>query len=354
VAHPVVRELTDEDDYNGWLEAYATVDVRSRVRGHIQAIHFKDGDFVTKGQLLFELDPRPFQVEINRATANARALDAQKIAAKKDLARYTELIKTGAASRQDLDKAQADADSYDARIAALLEQIKGYELDLEYSKITADLAGKIGKANLSVGNLVNAGGTDPVLATIVSVDPIYVDFNVDERAMQSYQRAGLGRGDKGGQVPLRQREIPFSFRLDTEEGFPHDGRLVFADNKYAAGTGTILVRGVAKNPDGTLIPGSRVRVRVPVSDKYQATLVPDTAVNTDQDQKYLLVVGEGNVVKRQNVRLGRLLDDGLRVVLEPKFSAADWIIVEGMERARQNYPVEPIPESAPADNPSAK
>ena len=127
VAHPVVRELTDEDDYNGWLEAYATVDVRSRVRGHIQAIHFKDGDFVTKGQLLFELDPRPFQVEINRETANARALDAQKIAAKKDLARYTELVKTGAASRQDVDKAQADADSYDARIAALLEQIKGHE-----------------------------------------------------------------------------------------------------------------------------------------------------------------------------------------------------------------------------------
>ena len=228
------------------------------------------------------------------------------------------MVKTGAASRQDVDKAQADADSYDARIAALLEQIKGHELDLQYSRIAADLAGKIGKANLSAGNLVNAGGTDPVLTTIVSVDPIYIDFNVDERAMQSYQRSGLGRGDKGGQVPLRQREIPFSFRLDTEEGYPHQGHLVFADNKYAAGTGTILVRGIAKNPDGTLIPGSRVRVRIPVSDKYQATLVPDTAVNTDQDQKYLLVVGEGNVVKRQNVRLGRLLDNGLRVVLEPE------------------------------------
>ena len=208
VAHPVVRELTDEDDYNGWLEAYATVDVRSRVRGHIQAIHFKDGDFVTKGQLLFELDPRPFQVEIDRETANARALDAQKIAAKKDLARYTELVKTGAASRQDVDKAQADADSYDARIAALLEQIKGHELDLQYSRIAADLAGKIGKANLSAGNLVNAGGTDPVLATIVSVDPIYVDFNVDERAMQSYQRSGLGRGTRAGKCRCASGRSP--------------------------------------------------------------------------------------------------------------------------------------------------
>ena len=148
--------------------------------------------------------------------------------------------------------------------------------------------------------------------------------------------------------------MPFYFGLDTEKGFPHEGHLVFADNKYTEGTGTILVRGVANNPDGRLIPGSRVRVRVPVSDKYPATLVPDTAVNTDQDQKYLLIVGEGNVVKRQNVRLGRLLDDGMRVILEPELKANEWIIVEGMELARLNYPVEPVPESAPTATPSAK
>jgi RND family efflux transporter MFP subunit len=354
VAHPGVRELTDEDDYNGWLTAYATVEVRSRVRGHIQSIHFKDGDIVKKGQLLFQLDPRPFQVEIDQARANARALDAQKIAAKKDLARYTELIKSGAASRQELDKAQADADAYDARIAAQLEQVKRYELDLEYSKIRADLTGKIGKANLTEGNLVNAGGSDPLLTTIVSIDPIYVDFNVDERAMQNYQKAGLGGTGNDAQLSLRQREIRFWFGLDTEEGFKHEGHLVFADNKYAEGTGTILVRGIAKNPDGILIPGSRVRVRIPVSDKYRATLVPDTAVNTDQDQKYLLIVGDDKIVKRQNVRLGRLLDDGMRVITEPKLKANEWIITEGMELARPNYAVEPVPESAPAETPSAK
>jgi RND family efflux transporter MFP subunit len=354
VAHPVVRDLTDEDDYNGWLAAHDTVEVRSRVRGHIQAIHFKDGDVVQKGQLLFELDPRPFQVEINQALANAKALEAQKVAAEKDVARYTELLKSGGASRQQLEKAQADAQAYDAQIAAKMEEVKRFELDLQYSKITADLAGKISKTNLSEGNLVNAGGSDPLLTTIVSIDPIYVDFNVDERAMQHYQEIGAARQSNDKRQPLREQKIPFHFGLDTEKGFPHEGCLVFADNKYAEGTGTILVRGVANNPDGRLIPGSRVRVRVPVSDKYPATLVPDTAVNTDQDQKYLLLVGEANVVKRQSVRLGRLLDNGMRVILEPELKANEWIIVEGMELARLNYPVEPVPESTPTATPSAK
>ena len=172
---------------------------------------------------------------------------------------------------------------------------------------------------------------------------------------RSSVRAGRARTNNSRSA---SESIPFHFGLDTEKGFPHEGHLVFADNKYTEGTGTILVRGVAKNPDGRLIPGSRVRVRVPVSDKYSATLVPDTAVNTDQDQKYLLVVGEGNVVKRRNVRLGRLLDDGMRVVLEPELKANEWIIVEGMELARLNYPVEPVPESArrpphPPSSPSA-
>ena len=165
------------------------------------------------------------------------------------------------------------------------------------SHITASIGGKIGRAMLTEGNLVNAGGSDPLLTTIVSIDPIYVDFNVDERRDAALPEIGAARQSKDKQQSLRDQQIVFHFGLDTEEGFPHEGHLVFADNTYAKGTGTILVRGVADNPDGRLIPGSRVRVRVPVSDKYSATLVPDTAVNTDQDQKYLLIVGEGNVVK---------------------------------------------------------
>jgi membrane fusion protein, multidrug efflux system len=354
VSHPVVRTLTDEDDYNGWLEAYKTVEVRSRVRGHIRRVYFNDGDLVKSGQPLFDLDPAPFEAEIRETEAQAKAYEAQKVAAEKDVARYAALLQSGGATKQQLDKAQADADSYDAQILSKKAEVEKHLLDLKYSKITAEISGKIGKAALTEGNLVNAGGSDPLLTTIVAINPIYVDFNIDERAMQRYQEIGARKPDKDRQIPLSEQNIPFSFGLDTEKGYPHQGRLVFADNKYNEGTGTILVRGVAENPDGKLIAGSRVRVRIPVSDKYSATLVPDTAVNTDQDQKYLLLVEEGNIVKRHNVRLGRLLDDGLRVILEPALKANEQIIVEGMELARINYPVEPVPAAVPTDASSAK
>lgn len=354
VAHPVMRSLVDEDDYNGWLEAYRTVEVRARVRGHITKVHFHDGDIVKEGQPLFDLDVAPFEAELKQAEAQIVALEAQKLAADKEVERNRNLLRSNAVSQQDFEKSEATAKSFDAQISAKKAEADRRRLDVKYAKITADLAGKISKANLSEGNLVNAGGSDPLLTTIVAVDPVYVDFNVDERAMQHYQEIGARRRGKDSQQSLRDQKMSFSFGLDTEKGFPHQGQLVFADNKYNPGTGTILVRGVAPNPDGRLVPGSRVRVRVPVSDPYEAALVPDTSVNTDQDQKYLLMVGEGNVVKRQNVRLGRLLDDGMRVILEPALKANEWIIVEGMELARLNYPVEPIPESAQPVAPSAK
>jgi RND family efflux transporter MFP subunit len=354
VAHRVVRSLVDEDDYNGWLEEYKKVEVRARVRGHITKVHFNDGDLVKAGQPLFDLDAAPFEADLRQAEAQVKAFESQKVAADKEVERNRNLLKSSAVSQQDFEKSVATAESFDAQIAAKKADVDRCRLDLKYAKITADLTGKVSKANLTEGNLVNAGGSDPLLTTIVAIDPIYVDFNVDERAMQRYQEIGASRQGKDGQKSLREQKMPFSFGLDTEKGFPREGKLVFADNKYTEGTGTILVRGVASNPDGRLIPGSRVRVRLPVSESYQAALVPDTAVNTDQDQKYLLVVAEGNVAKRQNVRLGRLLDDGMRIILEPKLKANQWIIVEGMELARLNYPVEPVPESPPTAPPPAK
>jgi RND family efflux transporter MFP subunit len=353
VAHPSTRALTDEADYNGWLEAYKTVDVRARVRGHITKVHFQDGDLVTEGKTpLFDIDEAPFKADLAQTEAQVMALESQEVSASKLVERDRILIKSNAVSQQDLDKAEADAKSFGAQIMAKKAEADRTRLDLEYAKIIAPLTGKIGKANLVEGNLVNAGGTDPVLATIVTVNPVYVDFNVDERAIQRYQQANTSRPDKG--KSLREQEIKFTFGLDTEKGFPHEGMLVFADIKYAEGTGTILVRGIAENKDGLFIPGSRVRVRMPVGDKYSATLVPDAAVSTDQKQKYLLVVGEDKNAKRVNVELGRLLDDGMRVILTPKLKADAWIITEGMERARLNYPVEPIPESAPDVTAAAK
>jgi multidrug efflux system membrane fusion protein len=205
-----------------------------------------------------------------------------------------------------------------------------------------------------VGNLVNAGGTDPVLTTIVALDPIYVYFPVDERSLQRYQKMGA-RQRRGAAAPsLREQKIAFHFGLDTDEGFPHSGALDFAENKVSSSTGTIEVRGVASNGKGLLVPGSRVRVRVPVSDEYQAVVVPDTAVLSDLDRKYLLVLGKDNTVLRRDITPGRLLDDGMRVVLPPPGEeqaavndwnndwAKQWVILVGLQRARINYPAEPL------------
>ena len=268
------------------------------MRGYITKVHFQDGDLVTEGKTpLFDIDEAPFKAELAQTEAQAKALEAQEVSAKKDLERNRILIKTNAVSQQDLDKSEADAKSFAAQIMAKKAEADRIRLDLKYAKIIAPLTGKIGKANLVEGNLVNAGGSDPVLTTIVTVNPVYVDFNVDERAIQRYQQANSPRPDK--EKSLREREIKFTFGLDTEKGFPHEGTLVFADIKYAEGTGTILVRGIAENKNGLFIPGSRVRVRLPLGDKYSATLVPDAAVSTDQKQKYLLVVGEDKNAKRR-------------------------------------------------------
>ena len=355
VAHPVNRNLLDEDDYNGWLTAFKTVEVRARVRGHIKKVYFNDGDIVKKGQPLFDIDPAPFEAEVKQAEAQAKSFESQKVAAQKDVARYAALVQSGGATKQQLEKAQADADSYDAQIAAKMAEVERYKLDLDYSKITADLTGKISKAAITEGNLVNAGGSDPLLTTIVAMDPIYVDFNVDERAMERYQETRTARPGKDKPQPFREQKMSFSFGLDMEKGFPHKGDLVFADNQYTQGTGTILVRGVAENPDGKLIPGSRVRVRIPVSEMYEAVLVPDSAVLSDLDRKYLLVLGKDNTVLRYDITPGRLLDDGMRIILPApgdenaaaskdwsKKWEKEWIITLGLQRARINYPVQPL------------
>ncbi len=348
VAHPEERQLVDDDDYSGWLEAASTVEIRSRVRGHIYKIHFTDGEIVEQGQLLFELDPRPFQAEIDRAKEQLEVFRAQKVAAEKERVRLESLLVKGGASQSQVDQAQATVASLAAQVGAQTVEIERRELDLEYSRIAAPLAGRASRALLTEGNLVNAGGSDPLLTTIVSIDPIYAYFDIDERALQRYQRGQLGeRARSAGSETVRDAGISFSFGLDTDDGYPREGVLDFADNRVDSGTGTIQVRGAVRNEDGGLVPGSRIRVRVPVSAPYQAMLIPAVAVLTDQDRKYLLVMGKDNVVERRDVTLGRLLDDGMQVVLPGRgpndgVRSDDWVIVDGLQRARVHYPVDPV------------
>jgi RND family efflux transporter MFP subunit len=357
VSHPTFTQVTDEESYTGWLKPYEQVDVRSRVRGHILKVHFHDGDMVKKGQLLFELDPRPFQAEVDQATAHAKAIEAQKVAFQKDVARYQILIKTKAVSQQDLDKAIADEGYATAQIDSAMEEAKTKQLDLEYSRITAPIAGQIGRAMLTEGNYVNAGGTDPILTTIVAVDPISLYFSVDEPALQKFiktERAGKENAPAPNTTPLRERKIQIRFGLETDEGYPHTAMLDFANNQIDSETGTVEVRAEVDNSKGEFTPGYRVRVRVPFGAPKDTVLVPDTAINTDQDKKFLLVVDSKGTVKRTDVKLGRLLDDGLRVInsSSPALAKDTQIIVEGMQRARLNYPVEPIMEPAPTETAS--
>lgn len=347
VSRPTVRDVIDEDEYGGWLRAAKTVEVRARVRGHIDKIHFQDGDFVEKDQLLFELDPRPFQVQIDETVAAANALKAQQLAAEKDLARNRELARKGAVTQQELEKSEADALSFAARYAASLQQSERYKLDLEYARVTAPIAGRIGRAMLTEGNLVNAGGSDPLLTTIVSVDPIFAYFTVDERSLQRYLRERRPVEGETTKTTIRERQMPFHFALDSDEGFPHEGTLDFADNQVDSMTGTIEVRGVVANPRGQLVAGSRIRVRVAASESYAAILVPDEAILADQEKRYVLVLGRDNVVLRRDIQPGRLLDDGLRIVRgagngPDSLQKDDWIITIGLQRARVNYPVTPL------------
>lgn len=277
-----------------------------------------------------------------------KVYSAQKVAADRDADRYRELVPQRAASQKELDKAVANAESLAAEVTASQNEVDRANLDLEYSRITADIDGRISKAEMTEGNLVNAGGSDPLLTTIVSVDPIRIYFNVDERSMQRYAK---GIGARGGSLvdllaKLKDQKATFSFALDGETGFTHEGTLHFGDNRVDPSTGTVQIYGIVANDKGMFVPGSRVRVRLTIGKPYKASLVPDTAILSDQDKRYVLVVDDKNIVSRRNVTLGAITDDGMRAIVPADKLAegddpAQWkVIVDNLQRARLNSPVE--------------
>src|SRR5262245_12680462 len=347
VSKPIVKNNEiDMDEYNGWLVAKDPVEIRSRVRGFVKTIHFKDppagkpaeGEIVKKGNPLFDLDPDPFKDEIVQAEQRVKVYSAQKVAAEKEFARLTELEKKGGASKAQVEKAEADVQSLDAQIKASEAEVKLKVRDLEeYAKIKAPMEGRISRSLVSQGELVKQGET--LLTTINSVDPIKVEFRADEQSVQRFRKSALNKF-QGKLPPVKEAKIPFKFALDTDEDFVHSGMIDFADNQTDSKTGTVLVRGETPNKNSLLLPGDHVRVRIPVTDQYQAVLVPDTAVNSDQEKKYLLVLDDKNVVLRRDVRLGKLADKGLRVV-ETNLKPNDRVVIEGTQRARIGAAVSP-------------
>jgi RND family efflux transporter MFP subunit len=341
VAAPIEREVVDFDEYTGRLAAIEEVDVRARVRGYLIKVNFTEGSEVKQGEVLFEIDPRPFQAELDAAKGQVAQWEAKLARAEADVTRNERLLPKGAASQKDLDQAVADRGEARAAIQSARAAVERTALDVEFTKVIAPISGRVSRAYVTKGNLVNAGGGEAtLLTTIVALDPIYVYFDVDERAALQYQQAAQKRAGENERLPtIREAKISVSLGLSTESGFPHAGVVDFADNRVDPQTGTIRVRGVFANANRIFTPGLFARVRVPVGDKYQAVLVPDRAIGTDQGQKYLLAVNDKNVVEYRAVKLGRL-HDGLRVIQEG-IKPGELVIVNGIQRARPGLTVAP-------------
>lgn len=339
VSQVVSRDVTDLGEFTGRMDAAETVDVRARVSGYLDEINFTDGQEVKQGDLLFQIDPRPFQASLKYAEGEEARWKAKLAQAKADVERYAKLVPTGAATQQDLDKAIANEGEATAAIQSAQATIDRANLDLVYAKITAPLSGQISRAKISKGNLVRADGD--MLTTIVSLDPIYVYFNVNERTMLQFrERAKASVPPTASQPDIRTLKVPVYIGLANEEGYPHEGVINFADNKVDPSTGTISVRGTFDNSLRTFKPGLFARVRVPLADPFKALLVTDRAIATDQSQKFVYVVDDKNIAQYRAVKLGRLEDDGLRVVAEG-LRPGDSVIVTGIQRARPGKPVTP-------------
>jgi len=339
VSKVVVRDVTDYGEYTGRADATETVEVRSRVTGYLREVAFRDGDEVKKGDVLFQIDPRPFEAALKNAEGQKLQWQARQARAQADVARYEKLVPTGAATAQDLDKVRADLGEATAAIQSAEAEMDQAKLDLEFSRITAPISGQISRALITQGNLVR--GNVDLLTTIVTLDPVSVYFNVNERDLLQFRDRALAMSPEGKSLPdLRECKIPVLVGLANEAGYPHEGLINFADNRVDASTGTIQVRGQFDNTKRTFKPGLFARVRVPVNSFSNAMLVSDRAVATDQSQKFVYVVDSQNLAQYRAVKLGRLQDDGLRVVTNG-LNQGETVIVTGIQRARPGKPVSP-------------
>ncbi|MBI3410730.1 MAG: efflux RND transporter periplasmic adaptor subunit [Planctomycetes bacterium] len=336
VSYPITREVTDHADYTARTAAVDSVEVRARVWGYLDKVNFKEGALVNKGDVLFEIDPRTYLAALAQAEGKLASAQAKLTRSDADLARASELMRTKAISREDFDKAVADKGEAAAALAALKAGVDQAKLDLGFTKVTAPISGRVGRALVTEGNLILAGQTGgTVLTTLVSVDPIYAYFDVDETTVQRVRR--LIR--EGKAKSARDIEIPVWLGLATEEGHPHKGIINFVDNQVNPKTGTLKLRGVFNNENELLSPGYFARVRVPIGFPHQALLVTDRAIDTDQGQKIVYVVDQENKVVARPIRVGAL-HEGLRVIDEG-LSPTDKVLVNGLQQVRPGIVVTP-------------
>ena len=337
VSPAVVREVTDHEDFTGRTDAINSIDVRARVTGYLDKVLFKDGIDVKKNDLLCEIDPRPYKAALDQAVAQVRLNEAQARLADAEYARTVRLQPTGAASQEDVDKARAARDTASAQVRASQADVESKQLNLDFTKVTAPVDGRISRRMIDPGNLAKAD--DTILTNIVTQDQIYAYFDVDERTMLRIRRL-----IRAGKVrSAREARITVKLGLSDETDFPHEGVIDFADNKVDPSTGTLKVRAVFPNENRILSPGLFARVRLPVGNPHPATLVPERSLGTDQGQKYLYVVKASKdgktTAEYRRVKLGFL--DGQMRVIEDGIKEGEKVVVSGMQRLKDGAEVEP-------------
>jgi multidrug efflux system membrane fusion protein len=329
VAAALEQEVVETVDFPGRIEAVESVEVRARVNGYLQAVRFRPGAQVRKGDLLFIIDPRPFEAELARAEATLANTRAQLELARTELARQEQLLAERATSRREYDDAAARLRQFDAQLRANQASVESARLSLAYTRITAPVDGRVGKAEITVGNLVQGEvPNSPILTTVVSMNPVYAAFEADEA---SYLRFVSSR-----------KNLSVAIGLASEEGFPHRGRIDFVDNRVDPQSGTVRMRALLDNKDGRFTPGLFARVRLgDTHSPRKAVLVAERAIGTDQSKRFVLVVNGENKAEYREVRVGRVIE-GLRVI-ESGLQAGEVIVVNGLQRVRPGAPVTPQP-----------
>jgi len=335
VAEVICKQIGDNDEFTGRLEAVHTVEVRPRVSGYLQSVHFREGEIVRQGDLLFQIDARPFQAEVDRLKGELSQAKAQRSRAQSDFDRAERLHNNDGMSAEEYDRRAAVRDEGDARIASTEGALRGAELNLEFTRVTAPITGRVGRAEITEGNLVEGGaGQIKPLTSLVSLDPIYVYFDVDEQTFLKYARVTQTHGTTSHD--LRGAAL---LGLADEGGFPHSGQVSFVDNQVSSSTGTIRLRATFANKNLALTPGLFARIRLQGGGAQRGCLARDEAVITDLNQKYVFVLGKNNTLEYRPVKLGPMTE-GLRVVREG-LRSGDIIVVSGLQRVRPGAAVTP-------------
>ena len=327
------RDIALWDEFSGRLEAIERVDVRARVAGAVQAVHFREGALVREGDLLITIDPAPYAAAVKRAEAQVAAAQARLALASSELDRSRQLWERRVVPQRDLDERINAEREAEASLRAAEAELEAAGLELGYTSVRAPVSGRVGKLEVTVGNLVAAGPGAPVLTTLVSVDPIYASFSADEETVAGVlESLGPDPHAQLGRIPVRMDTA-------TSNGTAHEGALQLIDNQVDASSGTVFVRAVFANPDGVLMPGQFARLRMGRAATEPAVLVSERAVGTDQDKKFVTVVGRDDTAEYREVTLGPSVD-GLRVVTQG-LSAGERVVVNGLQRVRPGALVAP-------------